>query len=404
MGCGSSIPEYTLTLRSAALEKAVSSLVLAPAATETEFRSAADFTMRDIIGKGGKSVGVQVAFHHASQQYYAIKFINEARAAAEQWEVQPLDEMRTMRDVTAARLPFVTPLRGFFEERGVLAIVMSYMPGGELFSRMAGRRLVHDEALFYGAELVLALEGLHRLGYMYRDLKPENVLLDDQGHAHLCDLGFAIKAPVAYRRLGCVGSPTRRRDAHLPGRGHGRTLAASRGVLRRVWRACTSTTRRARITVPTSHPRTRRLAPAYIRVCSTPQYQAPEIISKDVGTKGYTNAVDWWALGVLLVRSTRLLLHVGAAVAARGRRHGASLGSTPAQRTRAPVPASSTPPLPSPHPLRSTKCCAAAPCLAAPRGPPRTRCCGRSQRTSRGRASCTGRRPSPGTRATSWRR
>ena len=172
--------------------------------SEITFHSSADFTMRDIIGKGGKSVGVQVAFHHDSQQYFAIKFISEARAAAEHWEIQPLDEMRAMREVTAARAPFVTPLRGYFEEGGVLALVMAYMSGGELFSRMAGRRLATAEARFYAAELVLALEAIHALGYIYRDLKPENVLLDEQGHAHICDMGFAVKAPVAYRRLGCV--------------------------------------------------------------------------------------------------------------------------------------------------------------------------------------------------------
>ena len=115
-------------------------------ASELTFKSRADFTMRDIIGKGGKSVGVVVAFHHATQRYFAIKFISRTRAEEEAWEVQPLDEMLVMREVTAARCPFITPLRGWFEEGGTIGLVMSYMPGGELFSRLNGRRMSADEA------------------------------------------------------------------------------------------------------------------------------------------------------------------------------------------------------------------------------------------------------------------
>ena len=125
--------------------------------------------MRDIIGKGGKSVGVQVGYHDKTRGYYAIKFINQGLAESEQWEVQPIDELNAMRAVTMARVPFVTPLRGWFEEaNGTLALVMGYMPGGELFSRMCGHKFCAEEAMFYLSEVVLALEGMHKLGYIYR--------------------------------------------------------------------------------------------------------------------------------------------------------------------------------------------------------------------------------------------
>ena len=164
--------------------------------------TSADFILRDIVGKGGKSVGVRVAFHPESGSYCAIKIIDVARAAHEAWEVQPADELAVLQDVTAAGLPFITPLLGSYSENGVLALVLAYMPGGELFSRMGGRLFTSEEALFYAAEIVAGLAGLHGRGYLYRDLKPENVLLDANGHAHLCDLGFTVKGPVGHRRLG----------------------------------------------------------------------------------------------------------------------------------------------------------------------------------------------------------
>ena len=184
MGCGGSkgAPAYALELPPAQLEAAVAGMRGAAAGGAAAGRGAvlhmargrSEFMMRDIIGKGGKSVGVQIGFHPATHAYYALKFISEARAAAEGWEVQPTDELEAMRAATAAGCPFVTPLRGWFEEPApregglTLALVMGYMPGGELFSRMCGRRMGADEAAFYAAEVVCALEGLHALGFIYR--------------------------------------------------------------------------------------------------------------------------------------------------------------------------------------------------------------------------------------------
>lgn len=62
-----------------------------------------------------------------------------------------------------------------------------------------------DQARFYTAQLVLALEVIHDRGYMYRDLKPENVLLDKSGYIRLCDFGLAVRSRVAYGRTGTCG-------------------------------------------------------------------------------------------------------------------------------------------------------------------------------------------------------
>ena len=73
-------------------------------------------------------------------------------------------------------------------------MLLEYVCGGELFTylRRAGRFSV-DTALFYSSEIVVALEYLHSLSLVYRDLKPENLLLDRHGHLKLTDFGFAKK-------------------------------------------------------------------------------------------------------------------------------------------------------------------------------------------------------------------
>lgn len=72
--------------------------------------------------------------------------------------------------------------------------MFEYLPGGELFSylRNAGHFSV-PTSLFYSAEITSAIDYLHKLGIVYRDLKPENLLLDREGHVKITDFGFAKK-------------------------------------------------------------------------------------------------------------------------------------------------------------------------------------------------------------------
>ena len=79
-----------------------------------------------------------------------------------------------------------------FQDEKYLFMIMEYVIGGELFShlRRAGR-FNNEVTRFYAAEIVLALEYLHSLNIIYRDLKPENLLIDSQGHIKITDFGFA---------------------------------------------------------------------------------------------------------------------------------------------------------------------------------------------------------------------
>ena len=88
---------------------------------------------------------------------------------------------------------------------------MEYLPGGELIKHI--RSTIHmseDHTRFYLAEIILAVEQLHQMGIIYRDLKPENVLIDKDGHIKLIDFGFAkimrdIKKDRTYTNCGTPG-------------------------------------------------------------------------------------------------------------------------------------------------------------------------------------------------------
>ena len=84
---------------------------------------------------------------------------------------------------------------------------LDYCPGGEVFSYLRrARRFNEPTSQFYAAEIVLILEFLHeKQGVAYRDMKPENILIDAEGHLKLVDFGFAKK--VENRKAGHTDNP-----------------------------------------------------------------------------------------------------------------------------------------------------------------------------------------------------
>lgn len=83
-----------------------------------------------------------------------------------------------------------------FQDAGHLYMLLEYVVGGELFShlRRAGRFSM-NVTRFFAAEITLALDFLHRQDIVYRDLKPENLLIDADGHVKITDFGFAKYVP-----------------------------------------------------------------------------------------------------------------------------------------------------------------------------------------------------------------
>ena len=73
---------------------------------------------------------------------------------------------------------------------------MDYMPGGDLVNLMSNYEVPEKWAKFYCAEVVLALDAIHNMGFVHRDVKPDNMLLDRHGHLKLADFGTCMRMDV----------------------------------------------------------------------------------------------------------------------------------------------------------------------------------------------------------------
>lgn len=157
-----------------------------------EKASPAQFELLKVIGQGsyGKVFLVKKTTGSDLGCLYAMKVLKKAT-------LKIRDRMRTKteRDIlTEVEHPFIVKLHYAFQTEGKLYLVLDFKRGGDLFTRISKEHnwtLKEPEVRIYIAELVLALEHLHKLGIIYRDLKPENLLLDSDGHIALTDFGLS---------------------------------------------------------------------------------------------------------------------------------------------------------------------------------------------------------------------
>lgn len=104
--------------------------------------------------------------------------------------------------LTTLHSPFCIKLFGTFQDRVYLHFALEYAPGGELFHRLGRKKsFAPAVAKFYATEVFSALEHVQKMGFVYRDLKPENVILDEDGHCKLVDFGFSRPAPTDDDRI-----------------------------------------------------------------------------------------------------------------------------------------------------------------------------------------------------------
>ena len=107
-----------------------------------------------------------------------------------------VEHIKAERDVLVkAKNEWIVNLKMSFQDPGHLYLVMEFMPGGDLMTLLMRKDVLSEEdSRFYIAETILAIESVHKHDYIHRDLKPDNILLDKDGHIKLTDFGLCKHA------------------------------------------------------------------------------------------------------------------------------------------------------------------------------------------------------------------
>ncbi|KAK2895147.1 rho-associated protein kinase 1 isoform X1 [Channa argus] len=196
---------------------------------------AEDYEVVKVIGRGAFGE-VQLVRHQATKKVYAMKLLSKFEMIKRSDSAFFWEE----RDIMAfANSAWVVQLFFAFQDDRYLYMVMEYMPGGDLVNLMSNYDVPEKWARFYTAEVVLALDGIHSMGFIHRDVKPDNMLLDKAGHLKLADFGTCMKM----NKDGMVRCDT---------------------------------------------------------AVGTPDYISPEVLKSQGGDGYYGRECDWWSVGVFL--------------------------------------------------------------------------------------------------------
>jgi len=182
---------------------------------EEEEHSLERLEMLRVIGTG-TFARVCLARARGSNKHYALKILTMATVI----KLKQVEHVRNERDILASiSHPFIVELVWSHKDEHCLYLLFPFISGGELFSylRQAGR-FQQEAAQFYAAEIVSAMSYLHSLSIIYRDLKPENLLLDQEGHLKITDFGFAKK--IADRTWTLCGTPEYLAPEIIQSKGH----------------------------------------------------------------------------------------------------------------------------------------------------------------------------------------
>ncbi|XP_048453894.1 serine/threonine-protein kinase LATS2 [Rhincodon typus] len=191
--------------------------------------------------------------------------------------------VKAERDILAeADNEWVVKLYYSFQDKENLYFVMDYIPGGDMMSLLI-RMGVFPESLarFYIAELTLAIESVHKMGFIHRDIKPDNILIDLDGHIKLTDFGL------------CTGFRWTHDSKYYQKGSHMRQDSMEPSDLWGDLSDCKCGDRLKTLEQRAARQHQRCLAHSLV---GTPNYIAPEVLLR----KGYTQLCDWWSVGVIL--------------------------------------------------------------------------------------------------------
>ncbi|KAF2274569.1 serine/threonine-protein kinase cot-1 [Westerdykella ornata] len=237
-----------------------------------------NFTTVKIIGKGAFGE-VKLVQRKTDGKIYALKSL----VKHEMFKKDQLAHVRAERDILAeSDSPWVVKLHTTFQDSTFLYMLMEFLPGGDLMTMLIKYEVFSEDITrFYMAEITLAIEAVHKLGFIHRDIKPDNILLDRGGHIKLTDFGlstgFHKEHEASYYKKLLAGG------AHRSARDNRNSMNLDQIQLTVSNRAQINTWRKSR----------RQLAYSTV---GTPDYIAPEIFSG----QGYDFGCDWWSVGTIM--------------------------------------------------------------------------------------------------------
>jgi len=206
-----------------------------------------DYESLTVIGRGAFGE-VHVCREIKTGDIVAIKKIKKDLLAKKNQIIHVRNEQLFMSKVKS---PWIVDLKASFQEDDFLYLVMEFLPGGDFMNLLIEKdKLTEEEAKFYIAELILAVESIHKLDCIHRDIKPDNILIDKNGHIKLSDFGLAKVSDKLYEQNAV-------KDENF-------------------------------------NPKKMTHKKLYSCV-GTAYYVAPEVLNK----KGYGQEIDWWSVGVI---------------------------------------------------------------------------------------------------------
>ena len=219
-----------------------------------EKQSIRDYESLAIIGRGAFGE-VHVCREKKTGKIYAIKKIKKYILVIKNQIRHVLNEQIIM---SKASSPWIVDLKASFQEDEYLYLVMEYLPGGDLMNLLIQKDILTEkEAKFYISELILAIESIHNLDCIHRDIKPDNILIDKNGHIKLSDFGLAKISDKLYEK----------EDEKYKNFLQNKNSEKNHKMTHDKNFSCVGT--------------------AY--------YVAPEVLKK----KGYDKDIDWWSVGII---------------------------------------------------------------------------------------------------------
>ena len=178
-----------------------------------------DYTIKQTVGTG--SFGrVKLIFHPKENKYYALKILKKIEII----KLKQVDHI--LSEITILNLidhPFLVKMTGICQNERYLYIILEYVQGGELFTYLRTvQSLKNEDAVFFAGQVILMFEYLHSKNVVYRDLKPENLLIDSTGYLKLTDFGFA--KTIEERTYTLCGTPEYLAPEILLQKGHGKPV------------------------------------------------------------------------------------------------------------------------------------------------------------------------------------